>query len=483
MAEGDWQHVLPYLLLLGGLLLATLWLWRRLRVLAARDRERTAELASAETRLAERDLQRAEMTAERERLQRELETLRRQSVQQQQELARLGEAQDLIQQQAEEKLALLSEARERMTKEFKLLSAEILARQGQDQARQQEQRLTGLLTPLQRRIGDFQESLQVVQRESAKERAGLSQQIKGLLETSQDMRQETRNLTRALKGESQAQGAWGEMLLASILERSGLREGQEFFSQVSHADGEGGRLRPDVIVPLPNGERIVIDAKVSLTAFESYVNAETPADRELALAAHLRSLRGHIRGLGGKGYHALGGPAASGQGPEFVILFLPIEAALSVAWRHSGDLMEEALQRDVVVATPTSLMIALKTVHNLWRIEGRTRNVEEMAKRGGLLYDKFVGFVEDMQALDQRLKQARFSYDEAFGKLSTGSGNLVGQAEKLRELGAKTRKSLAGDLLAQSGALDEPADEIPGGLTVAARQPSYPLPPEDASDD
>lgn len=432
---------------------------RQAEALAAESAALTERLGRAETELAakqaqlgERSTALATLAAERQALAGRLEEAQRESAETRQQLARVTEAQAQIERQAQEKLALLEEARERMTKEFKLLSAEILSQQGQSFAKQHETKLTELLDPFRRRISEFQESLSVVQRESTRERAGLAEQIKALRETGQRMSLETQNLTRALKGKSQTQGVWGEMLLSSILERSGLREGEEFSTQVSHSDETGQRLRPDVIIHLPNGERIVVDAKVSLTAFESYANAETPEERAAALSSHARSLREHLRGLGAKGYQALAG----GKGPDFVIMFVPIEEALTAALQQARDLVDDALNRNVVMATPTTLMVTLRTVHSLWQIDRRTKNVEEIAERGGLLYDKFVGFVEDLQKLGKRMDEARHSYDQALGKLAHGRGNLVGQAEKLRELGAKVQKQLPAQVLDQAGALPVP---------------------------
>ncbi len=415
-----------------------------------------SQLAAKEAQLDERAAALAKTADERDGLRRQLEEARHQTASRQEELARLRESHEQTERQAKEKLALLEDARERMTKEFKLLSTEILAKQGQNFAKQNETQIGGLLEPLRKGIGEFQRSLEVVQRESTKERAGLSQQIKGLMESSQQMNLETQNLTRALKGKTQTQGAWGEMLLNSILERSGLREGEEFYTQVSHSDETGARLRPDVIVPLPNGERVIIDAKVSLTAFEAYANAETAEARNAALTSHVRSLREHLRGLGGKGYQAVGG-----RGPEFVIMFVPIEEALSAAVQDSRELVDEALELNVVLATPTALMVALKTVHNLWRIDKRSKNVEEIAERGGKLYDKFAGFVGDMQELGKRMDQARISYDKAYGKLSQGRDNLVLQANKLRELGAKAKRSLAQELIEKAAQEEETALPAP----------------------
>ncbi len=422
---------------------------KRLEAREGAYREQQDEVARLKSGLAGKDAQLSERTDQLSMLKQSLEQsnalleeLRSEGNKSRQELARLREAQAQAERQADEKLKLLQEARERMTQEFKLLSSEILSKQGDSFAKQNEEKLTGLLDPLRRRINEFQTSLEGVQRESAKERAGLGQQIKSLAELGTRMNEEARGLTRALKGKSQTQGAWGEMLLATVLQSSGLREGEEFSTQVSHTDESGARLRPDVIVHLPNGERIVVDAKVSLTAYQDFINGESEEERALALAAHVRSLREHLRGLSGKGYQTIGG-----DGPEFVIMFLPLEDALTAALQLNRDLLNEALRQNIVLTTPTTLMAVLKTVHSLWSIDRRTQNVEEIAKRGGLLYDKFVGFVDDMEKLGQRMDQARSSYDDALGKLKLGRGNLIGQAEQLRSLGAKTKKQLPQEVL------------------------------------
>jgi DNA recombination protein RmuC len=256
------------------------------------------------------------------------------------------------------------------------------------------------------------------------------------------MTTETSSLTRALRGEAQTQGAWGEMILASILEKSGLREGEEYVVQQSQATDDGQKVRPDVVVNMPAGQRIVIDSKLSLVAFDAYVNAWTDVDRKNAIDRHMTSIRSHIRTLARKEYHA-----AVGSQMDYVIMFVPIEGALAVALREDPNLTAFAVENSVAIATPTTLMIALRTVANVWQVERRNRNAEAIADRGGRLYDKFVGFVEEMTGLGNRLNQARISYDAAMGKLSTGGGSLLRQVEQLKSLGAKTSKSLPSNLL------------------------------------
>jgi DNA recombination protein RmuC len=324
-----------------------------------------------------------------------------------------------------------------MSKEFKVLAEEVMKNHGDTFSKQNREQITGLLTPLRDKLTEFQQGLQNAHTESAKERATLAEQIRNLTTESSKMTSETHNLTQALKGKTQTQGAWGEMILATILERSGLREGEEYVTQESHSLEDGARLRPDVVVNLPGGQRIVVDSKVSLTAFEAFVSADNDATRAVQMKSHVNSLRTHIKSLGSKEYHAL-----TGDGLDYVIMFVPIEGALAVALQEEPGLTAFAAENNVAIATPSTLMIALRTVANVWRVERRNRNAETIAKRAGLLYDKFAGFVSDMDGLGDRLRKASESYDAAMGKLSTGRGNLLVQVEQLKEMGAKTSKSL-----------------------------------------
>jgi DNA recombination protein RmuC len=357
-------------------------------------------------------------------------------------LARVGEALQQERKQSEEKLSLLRGARDDMTKEFKILAAAVMQEHGETFSKQNKEQIDVVLAPLREKLTEFQLGLTTAHTESLKERAALAEQIKHLSLTSATMTSETSNLTRALKGKAQTQGAWGEMILATILEKSGLRQGEEYFTQASHTTEDGQRLRPDVIVNLPGGQRIVIDAKVSLNAFESYVNAGSDQDRAAHLQRHLASMRTHIKTLGDKAYQV-----HTNGGVDYVIMFVPIEGALAVALQETPDMTSEALAQNVNLATPTTLMIALRTAASVWQVERRNQNADAIAARAGQLYDKFVGFTEDMQTLGKRLEQAQSTYGDAVGKLTTGSGNLLRQVDMLKSLGAKTSKTLPANLL------------------------------------
>jgi DNA recombination protein RmuC len=356
----------------------------------------------------------------------------------------------------------LLEAKEQMTQQFKVLAEDVMRLHGESFSKQNKEQIETVLLPLREKIGEFQQGIQTAQTESTKERATLAEQIRQLTESSARMTTETSSLTRALRGEAQTQGAWGEMILSSILERSGLRAGEEYDAQQSHANDDGQKIRPDVIVKLPGGQRIVIDSKLSLAAFDAHVNAETDIDRANAMTRHLTSMRMHIKTLSSKEYHE-----AVGSQIDYVIMFVPIEGALAVALQGDSNLTAFAVENSVAIATPTTLMIALRTVANVWQVERRNLNAEAIAVRAGRLYDKVVGFIEYMAVIGTRLNQARSSYDEAMGKLSSGSGNLLRQVEQLKILGAKTTKALPASLLGdgEQEPLQALESELPGSLS------------------
>lgn len=362
--------------------------------------------------------------------------------------------------QAAERVGFLEETKARLMQDLRLVADEVMQRYFESAGRNNKEQIDALLLPLRERLSDFQAGLQTAHGESVRERASLAEQIRHLSESSAKMTAETHNLTQALKGKSQTQGAWGEMILGSVLEHSGLREGIEYRRQHNQTTDEGQRQRLDVIVNLPGGQCIVIDAKVSLIAFEAYVNADSDLEREACLARHLSSLRTHIRLLSGKEYQS-----STDGSLDYVVLFIPIEGALAAALSREPELTSFAVENNVAMATPTTLMMALRTVANVWQVERRNQNAEAVAERAGHLYDKFVGFVSDLKIVGSRLSQARDSYDDAMGKLSTGRGNLIRQVEQLRELGAKTVKVLPAGLLdegdAEIGSDEEGSGESP----------------------
>lgn len=415
--------------------------------LSASDAERVAlKVADSEkgVQVSERD---AAIAATRKTLVKAEDDLREMTARHAEaatELATLRETLDQERRAADEKLKLLSDAQDTLTNQFKVLANNMMTQHGEAFSKQNKEQIEGLLVPLRDRIKDFEQGLQNAHAESLKDRAALGSEIKRLTAVSATMTAETTNLTRALKGKTQTQGAWGEMVLATVLEKSGLREGEEYHTQRTHRDEEGRRLRPDVIVNLPGGDHVVLDSKVSLVAFEAHINAETEEERALALRRHVESVRAHIKKLSGKEYQAI-----SAGGLDYVMMFIPIEGAWAAAVNEDPELTLLAAESNVTIATPTTLMMALRTVHSVWRVERRNANAEAIAERAGKLYAKFVGFLHDFAQIGDRLTQASDSYQGAMSKLRGGSGNLIWQIETLKQMGAKTTKAIPTALLGE----------------------------------
>ena len=340
----------------------------------------------------------------------------------------------------------LNEAKEALTNQFKNLANEILEDKSKRFTEQNAASLDALLKPLQTKLTEFKEQVNTSYGNEARERHALKSEIERLANLNLRMSDETRSLTQALKGDSKVQGNWGELVLESILESSGLRKGEEYLVQDSHTQMDGSRLQPDVVIKLPEGRSLVVDSKVSITAYARHAETTDPTVAEQELAAHILSLRQHIQGLSGKNYSSLYGVGSV----DFVLMFVPIEPAFLLALKTAPNLYQEALAKNIVLVCPSTLMATLRTVAHLWRQDHQNRNALEIAKQCGSLYDKFVGFVEDLEKLGQRLDQAQTSYHEAFNKLKTGKGNLIRSAERVRELGVKPSKNLASPLIESS---------------------------------
>lgn len=424
----------------------------RLRAATEIERDLTARLAAQEARLdsATRrlDERRAETAAQDDAIARLRARLEAEQAAQRQLHARIsGLTQELDGERVrwQEKVDLLTGVRDEMSAKFRDLADSALRVQGEAFSKANLEKLDATLTPLKEHVGHFEKELRAVHQETARDRERLKAEIAALSKRSEEVSQEAMSLTRALRGDHQKQGAWGEMILESILERSGLRAGEEFETQAARAGPDGARLRPDVVVRIPGEKSLVIDSKVSLNDYSAAVNAEDPADAVVHRKRHVAALRAHIAGLSAKGYHL-----AEGSSVDYVIMFVPIEGALSEALREDGGLTAFALARHITIATPTTLMMALRTVAHVWAVERRNRNAEAIADRAGRLYDKIAGFVENMEGVGRRLDQAQSAYGEAFNQLSRGRGNVLSQAETLRELGAKATKALSVDFDAEA---------------------------------
>jgi DNA recombination protein RmuC len=330
------------------------------------------------------------------------------------------------------------DAKTTLSDQFKNLANEILEEKSQRFAEQNQKNLDTLLKPLQEKLTDFRKQVDDTYQSEARERFALKQEVEKLAGLNLKMTDETRALTNALKGESKTQGDWGELVLETILENSGLRKGEEYLVQDSHTIDDGSRLQPDVVIRLPESKHLVIDSKVSITAYTRYMQADDDATKTAELNSHVLSIKQHIQGLSAKNYQDLYGVGSI----DFVLMFIPIEPAFLAAMRHAPDIYQEALKKNIVMVCPSTLLATVRTVAHLWRQEHQNRNAQEIARQCAMLYDKFVGFVEDLDKVGQRLEQAQVSYGDAIGKLKTGRGNLIRTAENVKKLGVKPNKSL-----------------------------------------
>jgi DNA recombination protein RmuC len=341
---------------------------------------------------------------------------------------------------------LLENAREKMSMEFRNLANEILEKKGKDFTESNRENIENILKPLREKILQFEKKVEDTYDKESKERFSLAREIQNLQALNARISEDAVNLTNALKGENKTQGTWGEFVLERLLEQSGLRKGREYEIQVSLKSAEGTKQQPDVIVHLPENKDVIIDSKVSLTAYERYYSETDEALRAEALKQHIQSIRGHIRGLSDKNYQNLQGVRSL----DFIMMFLPVEAAFALAVEHDQSLFTEAFERNIAVVGPTTLMATLRTIQNIWRYEDQNKHAMDIANRAGKLYDKFVGFTEDLEKIGTHLGQTQASYENAHKKLVSGHGNLVSNVEKLRILGAKASKTLPEHMLDES---------------------------------
>ncbi|MCF8039247.1 MAG: DNA recombination protein RmuC [Desulfohalobiaceae bacterium] len=370
-------------------------------------------------------------------------------------LAKAHTERDQARQQLKSEAELRSSVEANFSEAFHNLANDILHQQSGRFLEQNKRNLDGILNPLQERIREFQHTVQQSNQQSGERAASLSERLKQLEGLNLQMSREADKLTRALKGDSKTQGNWGEVVLERILEESGLRQGEDYYRQGSGmevTDDSNRRVRPDVIVRLPEDKHLVIDSKVSLLAYERFAAGEQ--DRRSGHAKDLvRSIRSHVDGLGAKHYQAGGGL----NSPDFVIMFMPIEAAFSIALNTDKALIQYAWDQKVMIVTPTTLMATLWTIASIWRQENQTRYALEIAKQSGQLYDKIAGFVETLQDIGKSMDKAREHYDKAMNQLSTGRGNVISRAERIRRMGARASKRLPPECV-QETAEDE--DEV-----------------------
>jgi DNA recombination protein RmuC len=332
----------------------------------------------------------------------------------------------------------INQLQEKFSKEFENLANKILEEKTQKFTEQNKENLKNILSPLQDKILHFEKKVEDTHKESIDYHAALRQQIVSLSEMNAQMSKETINLTKALKGDSKMQGNWGELVLERVLEKSGLEKGREYEVQQAFTTAEGTRILPDVIINLPDGKKMVVDSKVSLTAYEKYVNEEDDVQQNLHLKEHVNSVKKHVEQLSDKRYQDI----YQMESPDFVLLFIPIEPAFALALQEDLTLYNKAFEKNIVIVTPSTLLATLRTIDSMWTNQKQQENAIEIARQAGALYDKFEGFVSDLIKIGKKMDEAKVEYSAAMNKLTEGKGNLVTSAEKLKKMGAKAKKAL-----------------------------------------
>ena len=431
-----------------------------------RSKAESESRASFEALASERQLAVGRMEEERNALRKELSAKADAEPAQAARISQLEADLRNERQSLAEKLAILDNAKQALAHQFEALAGEILEKKSKSFSEGSQKELGTLLTPLKTQIEEFRKKVEEAQTDSTKGVTKLETLIGTLGGLNQQLSEEARNLTKALRGSSKAQGDWGELIVRNLLEKAGLREGEQFrvqetFDAAGDLDDRQRKSRPDVIVNLPGGRHLVIDSKVSMNAYTDSANAATEEERKAAVKRHLASTRSHVDELAAKRYHKLGAL----ETPDFVVMFVPIEPAFLVALHEDEGLWRYAYEKEVLLVGPTTLLFVIRIVDNLWQQELQARSVQDVMNRGAELYDKFVNFVSDLEAVGKSLRGADQSYSSAMKKLSEGRGNLIRQVELLKQLGIRTSKQMP------RGLLDAAGDEEPG-LALAAEAES-----------
>jgi len=344
----------------------------------------------------------------------------------------------------------VEQLQEKFTKEFENLANKILEEKTTKFTEQNKENLKNILSPLQDKIQLFEKKVEDTHKESIDYHAALRQQILGLREMNEQMSKETLNLTKALKGDSKMQGNWGELILERVLEKSGLEKDREYFVQQSFVAEDGNRVFPDVVINLPDGKKMVVDSKVTLTAYERYINEENEDLKTQYLKEHVISINRHVEQLGNKNYHDL----YQMESPDFVLLFIPIESAFAIALNEDTSLYNKAFEKNIVIVTPSTLLATLRTIDSMWTNQKQQENALEIARQAGALYDKFEGFVSDLVKIGKKMDEAKVEYQGAMNKLVDGKGNLITSVEKLKKMGAKAKKSLPENIINRAASIE-----------------------------
>ncbi|MFA5298214.1 MAG: DNA recombination protein RmuC [Lutibacter sp.] len=356
-----------------------------------------------------------------------------------------------LEEKLNENKAEVEKLQEKFSKEFEILASKILEEKSVKFTEQNKENLKIILNPLQERIQTFEKKVEDTHKESIDYHAALRQQILGLKDLNLQMSKDTINLTKALKGDSKTQGNWGELVLERVLEKSGLEKDREYFVQQSFTTEEGKRILPDVVIHLPDTKKMVIDSKVSLTAYEQFVNSDDEQQKSHFLKEHVNSLKRHIEQLSEKRYEDI----YKIESPDFVLLFIPIEPAFAVALGVDNQLYNKAFEKNIVIVTPTTLLATLRTIDSMWNNEKQQRNAIEIARQAGALYDKFEGFITDLTNVGKKMDDAKNEYKNAMNKLFEGKGNLIVSVEKLKKMGAKSKKSLPQNIIERAEEIED----------------------------
>jgi len=406
----------------------------------------SAEKANLESQIKALNLAQTEAKEQNQRIQNEKETIRVERERLAVALSRKESDYDNLLVRQQEQKEEFADLQAKFTKEFENLANKIFEEKSTKFTAQNKENMDQLLNPLQQKIQNFEKKVEDSHKETLVNNVTLREQIINLTSLNEKMSQEAINLTKALKGDSKMQGNWGELILERVLEKSGLEKDREYFVQLAHTDPQGNRVFPDVVIQLPDGKKMIVDSKVSLTAYEKYANEDDTILKATYLKEHVNSIRRHVEQLGDKNYHDL----YQIESPDFVLLFIPIEPAFAAALNEDTTLYNKAFEKNIVIVTPSTLLATLRTIDSMWANQKQQENAYEIARQAGALYDKFEGFVTDLIRIGKKIDESKTEYDGAMNKLKEGKGNLITSVEKLKKMGAKAKKSLPEQLLRDS---------------------------------
>ena len=414
---------------LCGILLSSFLLWLFFRYLQDANNRQLEQLV----------LKNSALTAE-------IQLAREKESEQRSQISRLRTQLEQEKLHSKEKLLLLDEAKEQLRLQFAELAAGILEEKGSHFGKESQERMESLLAPFQEQLSSFRKQVDSIHHAETRDRSALQREIKTLRNVNQQMSQEAVNLTRALKGDKRIQGSWGELVLERVLEQSALRKGVEYETQISFRDENNRIQRPDVIVHLPEERDVIIDSKVSLSAWEEYVNCEEEAEQQKYLRSHVKAIRDHVKILGSKDYTAI--PEI--RSLDFVLMFMPIEAAFVAAFQTDDTLFQDAVTNKIILVSPTTLLTSLRTIESIWSYEKQSQNAREIARQAAALYDKFCSFTEDMERMGKQLSALQNSYDTSLLRLSQGRGNLIARVENFPQMGVKVKRTIPASIRSQS---------------------------------